>query len=226
MKSKSKPNNLENTAAKVLQDIEKTAKKEFLPSIGPIKGKIMKDIIKEHKPEKALEIGTLHGYSAILITINILIQKAGKKKMNIDFENNSSEPILFTLEKDGEMAQIARSNIENSGLSDKIHLINGDGLKEIPKLKSKYNKYKFDMVFLDATKSEYLKYLQLIEQYGLLNKRAVVVADNVIMYEDEMKDYLDYVRNSGNYISRTTKTTLEFNKEIKDALEVSINVAI
>ena len=209
--------------AKVLQDIEKTAKKEFLPSIGPIKGKIMKDIIKEHKPEKALEIGTLHGYSAILITINILIQKAGKKKMNIDFENNSSEPILFTLEKDGEMAQIARSNIENSGLSDKIHLINGDGLKEIPKLKSKY---KFDMVFLDATKSEYLKYLQLIEQYGLLNKRAVVVADNVIMYEDEMKDYLDYVRNSGNYMSRTTKTTLEFNKEIKDALEVSINVAI
>lgn len=209
--------------AKVLQDIEKTAKKEFLPSIGPIKGKIMKDIIKEHKPEKALEIGTLHGYSAILITINILIQKAGKKKINIDFENNSSEPILFTLEKDGEMAQIARSNIENSGLSDKINLINGDGLKEIPKLKSKY---KFDMVFLDATKSEYLKYLQLIEQYGLLNKRAVVVADNVIMYEDEMEDYLDYVRNSGNYISRTTKTTLEFNKEIKDALEVSINVAI
>jgi len=207
----------------VLQDIEKTAKKEFLPSIGPIKGKIMKDIIKEHKPEKALEIGTLHGYSAILITINILIQKAGKKKMNIDFENNSSEPILFTLEKDGKMAQIARSNIENSGLSDKIHLIYGDGLKEIPKLKSKY---KFDMVFLDATKSEYLKYLQLIEQYGLLNKRAVVVADNVIMYEDEMEDYLDYVRNSGNYISRTTKTTLEFNKEIKDALEVSINVAI
>ena len=209
--------------AKVLQDIEKTAKKEFLPSIGPIKGKIMKDIIKEHKPEKALEIGTLHGYSAILITINILIQKAGKKKMNIDFENNSSEPILITLEKDREMAQIARSNIENSRLFDKIHLINGDALKDIPKFKSKY---KFDMVFLDATKSEYLKYLQLIEQYGLLNKRAVVVADNVIMYEDEMEDYLDYVRNSGNYISRTTKTTLEFNKEIKDALEVSINVAI
>jgi predicted O-methyltransferase YrrM len=209
--------------AKVLEDIEKTAKNEFLPSIGPIKGKIMKNIIRELKPEKALEIGTLQGYSAILIAINILIQKAGKKKMNIDFENNSSEPILFTLEKDGEMAQIARSNIENSGLSDKIHLINGDALKEIPKLKSKY---KFDMVFLDATKSEYLKYLQLIEQYGLLNKRAVVVADNVIMYEDEMKDYLDYVRNSGNYMSRTTKTTLEFNKKIKDALEVSINVAI
>jgi hypothetical protein len=46
------------------------------------------------------------------------------------------------------------------------------------------------------------------------------------MYEDEMKDYLDYVRNSSKYISRTTKTTLEFNKKVKDALEVSINVEI
>lgn len=209
--------------AKVLEDIEKTAKNEFLPSIGPIKGKIMKNIIKKHKPKKALEIGTLHGYSAILIAFNILIQKAGKKKMNIDFENNSNEPILFTLEKDGEMAKIARGNIENSGLSDKIHLINGDALKVIPKLKSKY---KFDMVFLDATKKEYLKYLQLIEQHALLNKRAVVVADNVIMYENEMKEYLDYVRNSSKYISSTTKTTLEFNKKIKDALEVSVNVVI
>jgi predicted O-methyltransferase YrrM len=222
LKSKNRPNNLENTVAKVLEDIEQTAKNEFLPSIGPIKGKIMKNIIKEHKPENALEIGTLQGYSAILIAFNILIQKARKKKMNIDFENNSSEPILFTLEKDGEMAQIARSNIKNSGLSDKIHLINGDALKMIPKLKSKY---KFDMVFLDATKNEYLKYLQLIEQHSLLNKRAVVVADNVIMFEDEMKDYLDYVRNSSNYISRTSKTSLEFNKKVKDALEVSINVA-
>ena len=64
----------------------------------------------------------------------------------------------------------------------------------------------FNMIFLDATKSEYLKYLQLIEKYSLLNKRAVIVADNVLIYENEMKDYLDYVRNSGKYISRTTET--------------------
>jgi predicted O-methyltransferase YrrM len=79
---------------------------------------------------------------------------------------------------------------------------------------------------LDATKSEYLKYLQLIEEGGLLNKKAVVIADNVIMYENEMKDYLDYVRNSGKYISRTTKTTLEFTKNVSDALEVSVNVIL
>jgi predicted O-methyltransferase YrrM len=91
----------------------------------------------------------------------------------------------------------------------------------IPKLKSK-----FDLIFLDATKSEYLKYLRLVEKHSLLNKRAVVIADNVLIYENEMKDYLDYVRNSGKYISHTTETTLEFTKNVKDALEVSINVDI
>ncbi len=37
-----------------------------------------------------------------------------------------------------------------------------------------------------------------------------------------MKDYLDYVRNSGRYNSYTTKITLEFTKNVKDVLAVSI----
>ena len=37
-----------------------------------------------------------------------------------------------------------------------------------------------------------------------------------------MKDYLEYVRNSGRYISHTTETTLEFNKNVKDAFEISL----
>jgi len=44
----------------------------------------------------------------------------------------------------------------------------------------------------------------------------------VILYENEMKDYLEYVRNSGRYISHTTETTLEFNKNVKDAFEISL----
>ena len=59
----------------------------------------------------------------------------------------------------------------------------------------------------------------------MLNKKSIVVADNVLIYENEMKDYLDYVRNSGRYNSYTTDTTLEFTKIVKDALEVSISSA-
>jgi predicted O-methyltransferase YrrM len=78
------------------------------------------------------------------------------------------------------------------------------------------------LVFLDAVKSEYLQYLKLIEENNLMKENSVVVADNVILYENEMKDYLEYVRNSGRYISHTTETTLEFNKNVKDAFEISL----
>lgn len=219
MKSKSEPSETNNIVPKILARIEKTARKEFLPSIGPIKGKIIEDVIKEYKPKKALEIGTLHGYSAILIANIILSGKYDNE--NFNSERSSTGPILISVEKDQRLANIARKNIEKARLSEKIQVIKGDALEIIPRLKSKFN-----MIFLDATKSEYLKYLQLIEKYSLLNKRAVIVADNVLIYEKEMKDYLDYVRNSGKYISRTTETSLEFSKNVKDALEVSINADI
>lgn len=178
MKSKSKRNDLNNIVLKVLAEIEETARKEFLPSIGPIKGKIIEDVIKEHKPRKVLEIGTLHGYSAILIANIILGEKYGKE--NFASKVSGSEPILISVEKDQKLANIARKNIEHSRLSKKIQVIDGDALEVIQRLRSKFN-----MIFLDATKSEYLKYLQLIEKYSLLNKRAVVVADNVLIYENE-----------------------------------------
>ena len=41
-----------------------------------------------------------------------------------------------------------------------------------------------------------------------------------------MKDYLDYVRNSGKYNSYTTETTLEFTKNVKDALEISLSSGV
>jgi len=219
LKSKGEPSELNKNILKILAEIEETARKEYLPSIGPIKGKIIEDVIEEYKPKKALEIGTLHGYSAILITNTIL--RGEYDNENFNSERSSTEPILISVEKDQKIANIARKNIEKARLSEKIQVINGDALEIIPRLKSDFN-----MIFLDATKSEYLKYLQLIEKYNLLTKRAVVVADNVLIYENEMKDYLDYVRNSGKYISRTTETSLEFTKNVKDALEVSINADI
>ena len=125
---------------------------------------------------------------------------------------------LITIEIDRDLANIARKNIDKAGLSNKIEVICEDALDVIPILVG----YKFDMVFLDAVKSEYLQYLKLIEEKNLMKQESVVVADNVILYENEMKNYLEYVRNSGRYMSHTTETTLEFNKNVKDALEISL----
>ncbi len=204
----------------VLSEIEGIAKKNSLPSIGPIKGEIIIDIIKKYKPKRILEIGTLHGYSAILMA-NCLLSvnnNAGK-----DNDNANKETIVTCLEIDQQLANIAKKNIEKAGLSDRIEVITGDALENIPTL-NKY--YRFDLVFIDAVKNQYLRYLKLVEENGLLNKKSVVVADNILIYENEMKDYLDYVRNSGKYNSYTTETTLEFTKNVKDALEISLSSGV
>ena len=210
--------NEDNTVMKVLAEIEETARMDSLPSIGPTKGKIVESVLKEHKPKKVLEIGTLHGYSAILIANTVLSCSYGSK--NLDTDTKYSEPIVISVEKDEKLATIARKNIKNSRLSNLIQVVIGDAIRVIPNLKTKFN-----MIFLDAAKNEYLRYLRLVEEYGLLEKRAVIVADNVILFENEMKDYLDYVRNSGKYLSHTTETSLEFTKNVTDALEVSISLA-
>ena len=53
-----------NKAIDILSLLDEMGKKQFMPSIGPIKGKIISDIIREYKPKKILEIGSLYGYSA------------------------------------------------------------------------------------------------------------------------------------------------------------------
>ena len=219
-------NNANNVKRKkildVLSEIEEIARKDYLPSIGPIKGKIIGEIIKKHKPKRILEIGTLHGYSAILMA-NFLLSIN-----NDDYDDNDNttkEIIVICLEIDKNFTNIAKKNIEKADLSDKIKVINGDALEIIPKLNNNNNHYRFDLIFIDAVKNQYLRYLKLVEENDLMNKEAavvVVIADNVLIYENEMKDYLDYVRNSGLYNSYTTETTLEFTKNVKDALEVSI----
>lgn len=204
----------------VLSEIEEIAKKNSLPSIGPIKGEIIVDIIKKYKPKRILEIGTLHGYSAILMA-NCLLSV--NNNVGKDNDNANKETIVTCLEIDQQLANIARKNIEKAGLSDRIEVITGDALENIPTL-NKY--YRFDLVFIDAVKNQYLRYLKLVEENGLLNKKSVVVADNILIYENEMKDYLDYVRNSGKYNSYTTEITLEFTKNVKDALEISLRSGV
>ncbi len=191
----------------VLRRLEKMVKNEFVPSIGPVKGRIITEIIKKYNPKNILEVGTLYGYSAILMATTAatdILQADGK---------------IVTIEIDRSVADIARKNIDDAGLSEIINVIVGNALKVIPKLD-----LKFDLLFLDAAKDEYLTYLKLAEDKAL-NKGAVIVADNVEVSKNEMLDYLEYVRSSGGiYKSETIETTLEFTPNVRDAIEVSIKV--
>jgi predicted O-methyltransferase YrrM len=179
-------------------------KKEFVPSIGPVKAKIIANIIKKHKPKRILEIGTLYGYSAITMA-NLLDDAA------------DSVGSVVTIERDKTVAKTARKNMEDAGLLRKVDIIVGDALEVIPRLRGK-----FDLLFIDATKEEYLSYLKRAEKY--LGKGAVVIADNVGIYENQMLDFLEYVRNQGRYRSQTIETKLEFTEGVRDAIELSIRI--
>jgi len=179
---------------KVLREIERITEKHFLPIIGSEKGKILADVVKKYKPRGILEIGALVGYSAITMAMNL---PKSSRIVSIELRENAAE--------------IARENIEEAGFEDRIEVRVGDAKEVIPKLKAE--KQKFDLIFIDAVKEEYLTYLKLLEP--MIEKGGIVVADNAGVFAEAMEDYLDYVRNSGKYNS-------EFLPVDADAFEVSV----
>ena len=181
----------------VLKEIEAIGQRSFIPSIGPIKGKILAEIVKKTRPKRILEVGALYGYSAVLMA-----------------KNSHPGVEIISVEKSPEHVRITTKNIKRANMEERIKMIEGDGTAELRKLSGT-----FDLVFLDAEKTEYLAYLKAVEKN--LHKGSVIVADNVGIFKDQMQDYLEYVRNKGLFKSRTIETLLEFSDTTKDAMEIS-----
>ena len=167
-----------NRAEAVLREIEKRANHEFLPIVGPEKGQVIVETIRKVKPKQVLEVGTLIGYSAILI---------GKEL--------DETAHVTTIEIHPDEAKTAVEYIRKAVTPAQIEVITGDAIQVIPELKEN-----FDFVFIDAEKTQYLNYLRLVEDK--LCEGAVVVADNAGIFANQMKNYLDYVRHSGKYSSK------------------------
>jgi predicted O-methyltransferase YrrM len=91
-----------------------------------------------------------------------------------------------------------------------VTVIEGDALKVLPGLEGE-----FDFVFIDAVKSDYLRYLKALEPR--LKPGALVVADNVIRSAGQMRDYLEYVQDDSRYET----VILRASDEKGDGLAVS-----
>jgi predicted O-methyltransferase YrrM len=186
------------TAEQVLAEIEQRGKANRWPIIGPERGKYLDEAVKRHRPRSVLEVGTFVGYSAIRIAR--LLGPGGR---------------IICVEIDPDMAEMAKRNAQRAGLGKVIDVRVGDARKIIPTLASE-----FDLVFLDANKTEYLSYLKLVEPR--LRRGAVVVADNVKRHEVDLKDYLRYVRESGAYLTEKTGFAPTFDSGEPDAIEISV----
>ena len=165
-------------ADQLLKEIADIAVVEFLPIIGPVRGKVLGETVKKAMPKKILEIGTFMGYSTILIG-----RELGKDSQIITIEEHLVE------------AEVAKDNIAQSEIAVNVQVINGDAIEVIPTLTGF-----FDFVFIDAAKEEYFQYFKLLEDK--IEKGAIIVADNAGKFATEMKDYLEYIRTSNKYQSR------------------------
>ena len=146
---------------------------------------------------RGVEVGSATGYGAV--------------NMGIAFERNGGH--LYTLEIDPDTVKVCRDNIKKMGLENTVTCIEGDALKTLPKLEGQ-----FDFAFLDALKSDYLKYLKIIEPH--LKPGAIVVGDNVIRSARAMQDFLDYIQNSPDYETVIIRASMEK----KDGMSISYKI--
>lgn len=169
---------MNKTQKRMLQTMDNALKWWRLPAIGREKGRVIRRLIERQRPRRAIELGSLFGYSAILIGASL--PPGGR---------------LTCVEANEFLASVVKRNAEAAGLGKRVNVIVGDALRVIPLLRSR-----FDFALIDAAKEEYLEYLRSLEPK--LVRGAMVVADNTGMYRREVKPYLDYVRESGRYQTR------------------------
>jgi len=153
---------------KILKGTESYNKDNFQIALERDSAKLLYLLAKIKKVKNALEIGTGIGYSAIHLGLSC------KKVVSIDKNERNLE--------------MARKFINKNKLRN-IKIIEGDAMIEIPKLKEK-----FDLLFIDGTKREYLMYLKLA--LPKLNKNAIIIADNTNSHKEKMKDFLDYINKN------------------------------
>ena len=151
---------------------------------GHFQGQLLRFLVEMIQPKRILEIGTYTGYSAIAMAPGL---KTGGK--------------LTTIDVNPELEKMISHFIQKAGLSDTIEQITGNALEIIPTLTDT-----FDLVFIDADKRNYTRYLDLI--INKVRTGGYILTDNVLwsgkvtMPKDKMDidtqlidAFNDYVQN-------------------------------
>lgn len=145
-----------------LETLMERAAEAGLPriAVSPDVGRLLKILTSLTPGRLALEIGTLGGYSGIWIGRGL-----------------APRGRLITIEADDRHADFARAEFEAAGLGEKVEIVRGAALDVLPALAERLGPGTVDLVFIDATKSEYVAYFDLVRP--LVAPGGVIVADNV-----------------------------------------------
>ena len=168
---------------KILQELSKeTWQKVLNPRMlsGAFQGRVLSMISKLIQSKNILEIGTYTGYSALCLA-----------------EGLSSEGKIITIDKNEELETLQNKYFEKSGFRNQIEQKVGNAIEIIPEIDAK-----FDLVFIDADKSNYVNYFHLI--IDKMNSGGIILSDNVL-WNGKVVEAL-------NPKDLDTKVLLEYNK--------------
>lgn len=135
-----------------------------------VDGEYLHDLVVERGYRRALEIGTSNGYSAVWLALGL--RKTGGR--------------LITLEIDPGRADLAAENFRQLRLEAQVELRRGDALALIPAIEGP-----FDLVFIDAWKEDYPKYLALV--LSKVRSGGAIVAHNVVSHAAELRPFLELI---------------------------------
>ena len=161
---------------------KETYQKILLPRMlsGHFQGRVLSMLSKLIRPVNILEIGTYTGYSALCLCEGM--QENGQ---------------LHTIDIKEELVDFQRKHFDKSPWGKQIFQHLGEAVDIIPTLE-----FKFDLVFIDADKENYLNYFELI--VPKMNKGGIILSDNVL--------WSGKVLEPLNPKDLSTKILLEYNQ--------------
>ncbi len=165
---------------------KETYQKILLPRMlsGHFQGRVLSMLSKLIRPVNILEIGTYTGYSALCLCEGI--QENG---------------VLHTIDIKEELVDFQRKYFDKSQWGNQIVQHLGEALNLIPTID-----LKFDLVFIDADKENYINYFNLI--ISKMNKGGIILSDNVL-WSGKVLDEL-----KPNDLE--TKVLIEYNQLLKN----------
>lgn len=151
---------------------------------GHFQGRVLSMLSKLVRPVNILEIGTYTGYATLCLAEGMQ-------------ENGS----IDTIDINEELFSIQKKYFDLSSWKDQISQHLGDALEIIPTLGKKY-----DLVFIDADKDNYLNYFDII--LPMMNKGGIILSDNVL--------WSGKVLEKPDPRDLSTNVLLEYNKKLKE----------
>ena len=134
-------------------------------------GEFLYMLARMHRARSVLEFGTSFGISTIYLAAAVRDNGGG---------------MVYGTEFEPEKAKAARSNIEEAGLSEFVSIIEGDARQTLKRFDKD-----IDLALIDGYPIYNLEVLQLIEKR--LKKGAIVFSDDIKMFQEDLKPYVEYV---------------------------------